>query len=342
MILTVIIPTRNRSKTLSWALESITKQTLHPELFEVIVVDNGSTDYTKNVANSYKRKIQNIRYYYDESPGLHVGRHKGLMEALADILVFIDDDIIADKKWLATIVKAFRDPLVHMVGGRYLPMYEIEPPLWLDAFWNKHKYGRWCGYLSLLDFGDQIREIDPVFIWGLCFAIRKDTLLKIGGFHPDAFPWGLHRFRGDGETAVSIKARELGFKAIYHPEVLLYHRVPAERLTIEYFEKRAFLQGISKSYTEIRSMGGLGPPPNNSKRLNWKEPLCGLKRKIKKVLKGSNPQSEDPYNDIKARVRRAHNDGYQFHQKEVLRDPELLKWVLKKDYWDCRLPINSK
>ncbi|MCK4816436.1 glycosyltransferase family 2 protein, partial [bacterium] len=109
MVLSVIITTRNRSKALSYALESITKQTLYSQLFEVIIVDNGSTDSTREVVDSFTGQIPTLRYYYEGSPGLHVGRHKGLNEAKSNILVYADDDIEAFPTWLEAIAEAFED-----------------------------------------------------------------------------------------------------------------------------------------------------------------------------------------------------------------------------------------
>ena len=129
--LSVIIPTRNRSSYLNGTLESICKQSLSQDEFEVIVIDNGSTDDTKEVTNSFTPRIKNLAYYYDDTPGLHVGRHRGLKLAKADILVYADDDIIAFTSWLQAIEEAFHDSSVALVGGKILPKYEANPPFWV-------------------------------------------------------------------------------------------------------------------------------------------------------------------------------------------------------------------
>ena len=154
--------------------------------------------------------------------------------------------------WLEAILEPFADPLVHLVGCRYLPEYEVEPPDWLEQLWTKDSQGCHLSALSLLDYGTETKEIDPIMIWGLCYAIRRETLVKLGGFHPDAYPWELRRYRGDGETAPSALARQLKLKALYQGKTAVYHQVPKSRMTVEYFERRAYLQGISDSYTSIR------------------------------------------------------------------------------------------
>lgn len=180
--------------------------------------------------------------------------------------------------------------------------------------------------------------MDPNYIWGLNFAIRKRTLEMLGGFHPDGMPWKLRRYRGDGESAVTRKAKELGLKALYQPDALVYHRIPKNRLTVDYFERRAYLQGISDSFTHIRASGGLIPQPIPSGSLDWKAPLRRARNMAQKLLKPVRQSPTDPYQEIKDRVHAAYQAGYQYHQDEVRSDPVLLEWVLRSDYWNAVVP----
>ena len=343
MQVSIIIPTLNHAKYLKNALISTLNQAFSKNEYEIIVVDGSSTDSTRQVTEQViaTHSTHQIRYIYEPEPGLLSGRHRGAKEAKGDILVFIDDDIEADKGWLAAIMNAFQNSSVHLVGGPSLPGYESEPPSWIESFWVQHEYGRMCGWLSLLDFGEQIREIDPIFIWGLNFAIRKKTLFEVGGFHPDTIPKHLQRFQGDGETGLSIKIRERELKAVYHPKALVWHKVPNERMTIEYFEKRAFFQGVCDSFTQIRRsyQGGLqiNEQSNLSRLLSWRTPF-----KIYNLFKARIRQKHLPYADIKKRTDEAYKAGFAFHQNEVANDPELLKWVLKENYFDYRLPPVNK
>jgi glycosyltransferase involved in cell wall biosynthesis len=208
---------------LTLTLNSLASQDFPPQNFEILIIDNGSTDNTKQVAERFIDQFPTltVRYIFEPEPGLLSGRHRGALEAEGKILVFIDDDIEADRNWLKAIDSSFADPSVHLVGGRNLPKYETPPPDWLAWFWDEHEYGKFCGSLSLLDFGHQVREIDPEFVWGLNYSIRKDTLFVLGGFHPDCVPANLQQFQGDGETGLSIKAREKGYGAIYQPNALV-------------------------------------------------------------------------------------------------------------------------
>src|SRR6476661_6623363 len=132
----VIIPTRNRSSELASCLASLAQQSLAADIFEVIVVDNASEDATKDVVTQALRAFpkHNIRYIFEEVPGLLSGRHRGAMAASGEILVFIDDDIQASQGWLTAIVNSYVDEEVHLVGGRSLPAYETAPPEWIEDY----------------------------------------------------------------------------------------------------------------------------------------------------------------------------------------------------------------
>jgi glycosyltransferase involved in cell wall biosynthesis len=254
MKLSVIIPTRNRFELLNNALKSLTLQTFPKDEFEVIVIDNGSTDKTKETVVAFDI-IKNLRYFYVDTPGLHNGRHKGLQEAQSDILVYIDDDIEAFPCWLEGIWETFLDKDIVLVGGKCLPKWETEPPFWIYEMWmDTNEYGHSLSALSILDFGDAIKYIPPGYIWGCNFSIRKSTLLETNGFHPDGFPQELIKYRGDGETYVADYIQKKKYKSIYNPKASIYHFVPKSRMTIDYFCKRAFNQGISNSYADIRRL----------------------------------------------------------------------------------------
>ena len=87
------------------------------------------------------------------------------------------------------------------------------------------------------------------------FSIRRDTLYRVGGFHPDDVPRSYQRYQGDGETGMTFKLKEQGLKAIYDPGALVYHQIPTECLTVRYLEQRQYYQGVCDSYTSIRGTG---------------------------------------------------------------------------------------
>ncbi|MDQ1355317.1 MAG: Chondroitin synthase [Acidobacteriota bacterium] len=323
MLLSVIIPTRDREALLKDVLRSLTVQTLSQEEFEVIVVDNGSTDNTAEVVESFRGEIKHLRYFYENEPGLHVGRHLGLKKAGSNILVYADDDIEAFASWLEGVKDSFRDERVGLVGGKCLPKFETTPPTWLIKKWEKAPGGRHCiGYLSILDLGDS-EIVDPPAIFGCNYAIRKDVLIKAGGFHPDGMPESLLRFRGDGESWVNRAVSQMGLKSLYNPKASIYHYIPRQRMTLDYFYKRAFVQGISDSYAQIRY-------PENRETLkdNFKKWEIFAKRMIKTILFIDRDATR-----LDRITRKGYRDGFSFHRDELKKDPSLLDWVLKENYF---------
>ncbi len=240
--ISVIIPTRNRGHYLEQVFSAIRKQNFNQQNYELIIVDNGSTDNTKSVCKEHENQFVNFTYIYEQKPGLHNGRHAGMKASKANYLVFADDDIEPFPSWLESIYTTFLiHPEVALVGGKNLPQWEKPPPQWLWEKWIiPQKEGHWVGSLSILDFGDKEMYISPFFVWGCNFAIRKEVISEAKGFHPDGMPNELIQLRGDGETSVSDFIQQKGYKVYYHPGASVYHKVPSSRMTIDYFKNRAF------------------------------------------------------------------------------------------------------
>jgi len=333
MKLSVIIPTRNRCELLKITLESITHQSMDKAFFEVIVVDNGSTDNTKQVSEEFRNKL-NLNYIYEPKPGLHEGRHTGLKNSKSEILVYADDDIEAYPTWLESISEDFREESVALVGGNNLPKYESTPPLWIETLWSYNEYGKYNGYYSLIDFGNKKKEINPFFVFGCNFSIRKRFVLEFGGFHPDGMPRDIIRLRGDGESYISKMILKNSYKTVFDPQASVFHYVPKSRMTIEYLYHRGFIQGISDSYTNIRESDAKENGNQQTKiSLFTKIQNRVLNTDIKADIKQLINQRVGSDNEQIKNFRIGYRDGYNFHQSEVKNDNELLKWVKQDNYF---------
>jgi glucosyl-dolichyl phosphate glucuronosyltransferase len=363
----VIIPTRNRFLLLDKVLKSLLRQTLSVREFEIIIIDNGSTDNTQDVVEAVIPLLPNLRYIYEPNLGLLAGRHRGFQEAQGDILVYADDDIEAFPTWLETIKACFLKENVAMVGGKNLPKFEISPPEWLLSMWQPNTKGeRVLTCLSILDLGDDQKAISPYFVFGCNFSIRRSVLEEARGFHPDGMPQHLLRYRGDGESYISQYVASKGYTAFYHPNASVYHWVSAKRMEIEYFCCRVYSQGISDSYTHFRKVHGLYPPADSNILEKLLDTISMSVTKVQsissqifekyfthtqeKFFKRINCLNCDIFTllqkselkQIQIKMTTAYRAGYAFHQQEVFKDPTLLRWVLKPDYWDYRLPGYSE
>jgi glycosyltransferase involved in cell wall biosynthesis len=320
----IIIPTFNRFELLEKTLNSI-QQFRQTERFEVIVVDNGSSDDTDKVCARNWPFL--LKYFYDDIPGSLTGRHRGFQESKGDILCFIDDDIILNPGWIDAVIYTMENrPDIDLLTGPVFGAFESEPPKWLEHFWYEIKgVGKFCSYLSLLDLGEAVKEIDPELVWSLNFCIRRFAFQNLKGFHPDYVPETV--LQGDGETGLAKKAVAAGMKAMYHPGLEIAHFVSKDRLTKEYFGNRAYFQGICDSFTSLRENG----PPSFLGKL-----LLDLRDKFSAGKKELLHESSG--RDILLFARQRYKEGYHFHQDSFRKSRSLRNWVLKDDYLDYRLP----
>lgn len=331
MKLSVIIPTRNRCDLLRKTLESILHQTMDKEFFEVIVVDNGSIDNTKQVVEKFKDSLSLI-YFYEPKPGLHEGRHAGLRNSRSEILVYADDDIEAFPEWLETIYNIFqKNEKIGLVGGKNLPKFETSPPFWILEKWNiiHHNKGHLMGELSLLDLGDSEKEISPYYVFGCNFSVRKSIIVDAGGFHPDGMPFELIRFRGDGETYISEYIAKSDYVAWYHPKASIYHFVPKDRMTEDYFFKRNYCQGISDAYSHLRnSISDNQKIKKMNSLIEFVKVLLGIKqisllRNIKRELEKTAFQKQ---------LKLSYTNGYNYLITSYKFDEDVKKWIHKDKY----------
>ena len=240
----VIVPTHNRCKYLRNAIISLQEQNFPRDDYEIIIVDNNSTDKTPEIVEECNKKREKEVIYIEEPKiGLHNARHAGTRVAKGKILAYVDDDVICDRSFLTEILKAYRDADVGCVGGRILPKWEIKPPDWINMFPKS--------YLSILDEDGEKREVQ--WVYGCNFSIRKKLLFELGGFNPDAFhEKKLWWMRGDGEIGLLKKVHDIGKKVIYNPKAIVWHVIPRNRLTISYFKERAFKSGVEASFSKYR------------------------------------------------------------------------------------------
>src|SRR5262249_29253186 len=121
--ISVVICTRNRSTYLAQCLQAIEAQTLQPHHYEVIVVDNGSSDDTGSVVAPFCRRRTNFRYVAEERVGLSVARNTGVRSGHGDIVAFTDDDAAPEPSWLEQILRRFQELSddAGVIGGDVIP-----------------------------------------------------------------------------------------------------------------------------------------------------------------------------------------------------------------------------
>lgn len=321
--LSVIVPTLNRAVLLRQTLESIYGQTFPKENYEVIVIDNGSTDETRQVCLKYQQN-NNLRYIYDERPGLHIGRNRGLLESRSDILVYADDDIIASPTWLAAIYEGFKDEKTVLIGGNNYPHFERTPPGWVKKLWTyseKEKAKRLESY-SVIVIGDEPRRVDAGMIFGCNFAIRKEIVERAGGFHPDGVPDIYLKYRGDGESYITSYIRRYNLKAMFYPDASIYHVITKQRLTRQYVGKVAYRAGISAGFATMREETSVLQ-------------ICRvLKNAVFNVQKNKVNEKDSNIEKIK---KFYYFKGFLYITLQFIFNRKVRKWIKRSDYMNAEI-----
>ncbi len=214
--------------------------------WELILVDNNSTDNTWSVIQSAAVRDDRIRPLKELRKGAHFARNSGALAAKGSVLYFTDDDMLADPDLLSRIVEVFdADTRVASVTGKILPRWDTEPPVWVLEHCRNH-------LLSLNDLGEAtiISDEDPG-VFSCHQAVLRDVFMAAGGFNPDT---NADLFTGDNETGLNIKIRKLGYRFAYVGESVTHHMIPASRMTQEYLNGRLADQGFCDSYTDYRAL----------------------------------------------------------------------------------------
>ncbi len=236
-MISVAICTHNNAAKLAVALESLKGMVCPPALeYEILVIDNNSSDETKKVVEEYGPVWgSRLRYVFEPNQGLSHARNRAMKEAVGDIVSYIDDDIKADAHWLSAVAAAFENYAdAAVVGGRSYLLFPSAPPVWLSEKCQL--------LLSRLDYGDQAIVGTDRDLFGLNFSVRKDWLQRVGGFNTSLGRCGRSLISGE-ESDLLKRIRPLGGIAVYEPAAVVGHIVSPERMRIRWFLRRFFCAG---------------------------------------------------------------------------------------------------
>jgi glucosyl-dolichyl phosphate glucuronosyltransferase len=230
MDLSIVLPTYNRRESLEKAISALLNQQTTLE-YELIVVDNNSTDGTAEKVAGYVQKDPRLRYGLECRQGVAYARNTGISAARADLIAFTDDDVCAAPDWVQRIHQAAEKyPDADFIGGAVLPVWTERQPSWLSSS---------MAPLALLDRGNEpfvVSQKNPICLLTACLAVRRRAFDKVGLFDPE-----LQRVKdGIGSIADADFERKLwknGGQGMYVPDVICYCQIPAERLSKAYHRR---------------------------------------------------------------------------------------------------------
>jgi glycosyltransferase involved in cell wall biosynthesis len=245
---TLLIATYNRAALLDETLASIRAMRVKDgRRWEVVVVDNNSTDRTREVVDRQTPDFPvPLRYLFEARQGRSSALNAGIAASTAAVIAMTDDDVRVEEGWLDAACDALidGDPRVAYAGGPVAPIWETPPPRWLDL-----TRGDLWGTIAIQDHGSRafVYEEARKVPLGANMAARRAMFAAIGGFRADLGRSSGRLVLGQEVPELLMRARAAGLRGVYLPAMRVHHHIPSTRLTRAYFRKWWFGKGVSRS-----------------------------------------------------------------------------------------------
>ncbi|MDQ6786585.1 MAG: glycosyltransferase [Acidobacteriota bacterium] len=245
MKLDIIIPTYNRAKLLERTLLSLANAELPPNFsVKVTVVDNNSTDGTRATVEELKSKFKKVEleYIFEAKQGRSYALNTGIARADGELLSGVDDDVAVAADWFVEIEKIFRERWdeIDFVGGKMLPEWEREEiPDWVEPLKE--------GVLSWRDYGDEewVFTSETPILTGGHSIFKREVFLQVGTFTEGVGASGKNLISCEDDIMYD-KLLRAGRRGVYYPRLVIYHFMPAYRVSKSYYRQWCFSAGISK------------------------------------------------------------------------------------------------
>ena len=247
-MLSIIVCTYNRDKYLYGALRLIAENGFPAEAYEIILVNNMSTDNTEAECQKFENDYPNVnfRYFVETNQGLSFARNRGIKESHGETLLFLDDDSYIQQDYLKSLHQQLSEhPDADAFGGKIDPVFESgETPKWLSK-WN-------YSWVSAIDMGDKVCQFEgKAFPIGANMGIRKAMIEKTGVFNTQ-LGRSKKNLMGGEEKDLFERIRQQGGNIYYFPDVVVQHVIPPTRTTKDYVKRLG--EGVGRS-ERIRTLG---------------------------------------------------------------------------------------
>jgi glycosyltransferase involved in cell wall biosynthesis len=270
--ISAIVATRNRAVYLRKALQSLVTQSLDPGSYEILVVDNGSQDETKQTISEFAA-APNLRYFFEPVPGVSRARNLGWRAARGAFVAFLDDDAVASQDWLALYLQAFEtfDMEIGSIGGRVELVWEALKPDWLSD--------EKLGILSVYRYSDRPVVLSAGQWLSICnLAYPRHVLQAASGLREDLGRKG-NVLLTSAEYDLKRVLDERGLPSIYHPDIVVWHHISPARLAKSWFRRHAYWHGFSEALMALPALTStLARSKLSIEKIGWALPrlLAGL------------------------------------------------------------------
>ena len=252
---------------------------------EIIIVVDGNERLREKLATTYNTQDNIQVVASEESIGVSGARNLGIRRARGDILAFIDDDSVAEKRWIESLVNTYQKSDAIAVGGTVLPIWLAKKPDYLP----EELY--WLVGLTYDGFAKEgVTEVRNAL--GANMSFKREVFEKVGSFSQDfgfARKGASYIQAEEPEFALRMK-NKFGKGFIYNPEFVVYHKVSKQKTRLRILLKRAFYQGYSKALLKRLSPS---PKPLATEEVYLKDLLLKyIPRRTRRVFLRSNPLAE--------------------------------------------------
>lgn len=283
--LSVVVCTYNPQNyaNLKETLDSLLWQSQKPA--EIIVVVDGEQPLVDKLSVDYIGQASLKTVITEKGLSVTQARNVGIRAATADVIAFTDDDVVADKDWVASLIKTYQETGAISVGGKILPVWLSGEPEHLpeELYWL-------VGVTHAGFAEDRITEVRDTF--GPNMSFRREVFKTVGYFNED-LDWARHRtsyIQGEESEFCSRMKYRLGSGVIYNPEAIVYHKVPPSKLKLGVLLKRSFYQGYSKALIQKLLAS---PDYLEAERSYLKKVVCEyIPLRAKKIFCGAKPFAE--------------------------------------------------
>lgn len=250
MDISVIICTYNRGAFLRKVLLDLAGQDAVERInFEVVIVDNNSTDNTKLICEEFIATHPEIfRYFFEERQGKTFALNSGIRASKGNVIAFTDDDVEIDRKWLSSITEACAAyPDCRTFGGRVIPVWPNTVPRWIAS---EGAFKNTWGAIVEHDFGDMVtnyRQEEMNYPCGANMVFSKEIFTQYGDFN-ESLNGGVKNIPMLEDVEFCKRLLDNHENMIYIPDAVVYHPVIPERLTKKYFRKHFFKSGRAQYF----------------------------------------------------------------------------------------------
>lgn len=240
--LSLVIATYNRSRQLLVTLRSVAAQSAPADAWECVVVDNNSTDDTQQTVEAFcaEHPRLNIRCVVERRQGLSHARNCGIAYSAGEYIAIIDDDERIVPDFIAAYIDLFDTyPEAASAGGAIIAEYETGRPRWMSRYTERP-------IANPMNFGDRVREFPAGRIpGGGNMAVRRSTIERYGAFDTSLGRCGT-TLAGGEESDLFERLANAGERCLYTPRAVMYHIIPPQKLTRDYFIRLSYNTGISQ------------------------------------------------------------------------------------------------